>query len=468
MKSSYLYIFLALISVFSYSCKNELADEIGTSIQPKGDVILVNGSSFELSTRSYPVERIYNNPDSFLLGRFENEIYGPLSAEILTQFNVPFSPETPSDKRFPANSEIDSVKLVLFYNSWFGSESTPINLKVYRMNGNSMLDFNTTYPSDININKYVNPTQENLLGEKTFTAKDMLGKLDSTYIAIKLDQNSAFVEDLFNLSQTFSSTEEFLSAFKGLYLKTELTDATLLYISSIRLIMYYKYQDSNSGTHTSTRTLAASKDVGKANRLTYERTPEEFEVKINEDDAVNYISSPANVYTKVTIPLKEIAKNMLDSIENTRKLIVNSAKIKINAILDEGDSNSDNLTLSPPSHMLLMEMEMSKIQGFLGKGQDTFDNNITYSSYSTTDSCYTFDIAPFLTEKFFDKNGNLNYEGLDELLEMYLVPVSVSTSTTQSGTAITNVKHQETMSSVKIRSGKNERPMKITVIYSGF
>ncbi len=88
--------------------------------------------------------------------------------------------------------------------------------------------------------------------------------------------------------------------------------------------------------------------------------------------------------------------------------------------------------------------------GQLTQGVDSVGDAIYY---------YSYDLSDFLTNQ-------LRQESNDEILDMLLVPVTISTSTTSSTTVVSSVKQQQTMSATKIRSAKNG--MRLELVYSGF
>ena len=72
----------------------------------------------------------------------------------------------------------------------------------------------------------------------------------------------------------------------------------------------------------------ANKEVRQINRFHH---PDKDIVKaaFDADTDVNLISSPANIYTKLNIPLVSI-KNSLDV--NNKKLLINAANLRVDAV----------------------------------------------------------------------------------------------------------------------------------------
>ena len=73
---------------------------------------------------------------------------------------------------------------------------------------------------------------------------------------------------------------------------------------------------------------------------------------------------------------------------------------------------------------------------------------------------YSYDLSDFL-------HNQLRQDSLSEELKMMLVPVTVTTGTTNSATTtISSVKQKQTLSATKIKSAQNG--MNLKLVYSGF
>ena len=119
-----------------------------------------------------------------------------------------------------------------------------------------------------------------------------------------------------------------------------------------------------------------------------------------------------------------------------------------------------------PSQQMLLIREESLERFFLNRElpSDTCAllSALTQGVDSVGDAIYyySYDMSDFLTNQ-------LRQESSDTVLNMLLVPVTIGTSTlSNSSTAVTSVRQQQTISATKILSAKNG--MKLEIVYSGF
>ncbi len=458
---SYPKILLFLVSLFVFSCTDNLTD-IGAGIQPTSDQIAIGTDTFNVSTATVPVEFIYSKPDSFLLGSYYDTKFGSTQADILAQVNCPVG------FKFPASSVADSASLVLTYRTWFGQSGSPMEISVYEMNKNTF-SYTELYPTNLDPSVYAdhdlfNPT--NLLAKLPVKAKDNK-RADST--SIRLPLSSSFVQRFFDTSN-FSSTATFLQFFKGMYITTNFGASSLLNISHIYINYYYHYtyttKDANGNTVVETVNnvipFPANDEVRQVNRFVH---PNQTTVP-KPDNTVDYVASPANWNTTVGIPLNRIKDRMDAGIAN-QKLTINSAVIKVEAV----DVDVDTLRAPTVKYMLLIKEEA--LNRFFNNNELPSDTcamlaghavALVANTTSQYEDYYKFSVAKLIANELkIAKQKNITPV---ESLNLRLIPVSV---TYDSNGNPTSVKHEYLMSAVTIRSGLNpDSRMKIKVVYSGF
>ena len=61
--------FLFLLSLVFFACNTD-NDELGVSLRPNGDDIILGVDSFDVTTKNFVVDSIYSRPDSMLFGKF--------------------------------------------------------------------------------------------------------------------------------------------------------------------------------------------------------------------------------------------------------------------------------------------------------------------------------------------------------------------------------------------------------------
>ena len=462
MKSYPIYL-LIFLSFLTFSCTDNLND-LGVGIQPTSDAIKIAADTFHITSENVFVDYIIAPQDSFLLGTFYDAKYGSTQADILAQVNCPVG------FKFPPNSVADSALVVLYYKSWFGDNYSPMDVNIYEMNKGTF-EYSAQYKSNLNPSDYTD--RSILLAHKIFTAKDASKtKTNSNSVIFKL--SNEFVNRFFPVitKPYYESDTAFVKHFfNGIYITANYGTSTMLNIRQIDMEYYYHYTIKRNGKDTiitGVLPFPANPEVRQVNRFLH---PDVTAVKqqLNQNEEQNYISAPANIQTRINIPLNKIQKRLEVGIGN-KKLVMNSAIINIEA------TQIDSSALAVPlvNYMLLVkESEVDKFfskkellsdeKAILGKFTITLDNKTGLFTYA-----YPFNLAKLIANEIKIAKKN-NTEAKD--LQMRLIPVSV-TSTTNNNTGavnLTGVKQQHLMNAVTIKSGKNKTsPMRINAVYSWF
>ena len=328
-------------------------------------------------------------------------------------------------------------------------------------------NFSQLYPTNIDPSTYTDQSVK--LSERIFSAKDAV-KLRADTTAIVFQLNSSFVKRFFN-SSFYASTDTFLTHFKGMYITANYGSGTLLNISQVNLRYYYHYTYITQNVHGGDSTVTvnnnlffpANSEVRQVNRFLHlDRA-----TIVKPADSVTYVASPANLDTRVIIPLNKINKRMNDSIRNKKNLTVNSALLKVEAT----DITTDTVHAPTTKYMLLIKE--SAINRFFNNKELPSDTCAVLASHtvslvvnSTTvyQDYYTFSVAKLIANEL--QIAKQNKTTPVDQLNLRLIPVQVTLNS--SGT-ITAVKQDNLMSAVSIRSGKNPySPLRLNLVYSGF
>ena len=445
-----------LIIILTFSCTDDITD-MGSGIQPSSDKIVVFADAFFLNSENYFIDNIISRPDSFLLGTYYDEKFGTTQADIFAQVQPPLG------FSYPAGAVADSAKIFMNYSSWYGYEYAPMEVNIYEMNKGTF-EYTKAYPSDINPLDYSDKTL--LLKSRIFSPKDaVVSRTNPTSVQFKL--NDDFVK---RFSTQFDSlyvkNTNFLNSFKGLYITTDFGSASMLYVNQISLIYYFHYKYANGNGTDSTKvntfvTYPANIEVRRVNRV-YHPDKELIRQKLEARPEVTFVSSPANVYTRVKLPLKSMKEKMN---VGGKKLTMNSAIARF-YVEDFAEDTVDHKIVNN-----LLIIKESSFNRFFSKKElpsdtcailGTFsyeldeDNNISYY--------YSYDLAKFVATEFKNAISDINL--LPENMNLLLVPVSISYDS--SGNML-EVKQQNLMNSVTLCSGKHPtKPIRLNVVYSGF
>lgn len=458
----YLIYMLAFVLI---SCNSD-NDELGVSLQPAGDNIVLKIDSFGVTTQNIDIPSIVSRPDSLLFGTFVNDEYGTLNADILTQVMPPLN------AKFPAGAQGDSAKIIVRYLTWFGDSYSPFSLNAYQMDLNTF-DENGVYYTDIKPEQYC--TKSILLGSKVATASDYgASRSDTTSIEIKL--SNAFVKsfegELSREPYTYETEKNFHQNFKGIYLTTNFGTATMLNVRSLLMRYYYSYQyvgKTVKGDKDSTYTVKmyqdypASQEVRVVNRLAHKNKAQVLQ-SFNAKPELNLVSSPSNIYTSLTLPYNQIRAKLKAGVGN-KNLLLNRAMFRVYV-----DSYSTE-TLAVPLVSTMMMINEDSVGNYFKsrKVPSAYSAVISSISYETIDTdsvryYYDFDMSKLLTEELNNNHYMVNNVAQD--IKFRLIPVSASYN---SSGYVKEYKEMQLLRAVKLCSPNHPiSPMKLRMVYSGF
>ncbi len=457
MKRKFIYVIIALTAILT-ACKND--DSVGIEIQPQEDEITICSDTFLIESENYYVPAISAQADSMILGEFYSAKYGTTKAELLLQIAPPIDYRFPEEKY---NPQPDSLILMMYYNTWFGSPYAPLEFSIYEINKQS-IDYNTQYLSNLNIGDFCDSTI--LMGKRLMTSID-LSRADSIsedtavtpYVRYKFDQTQ--LERFFNMPQeVYKNEEAFLDEFKGIYLTTRYGSSTLICFKQITMFLYYHYtyQKNNKDTTISTSIIFPSnKEVRQLNKFSHPNIEEITAC----NDSINYIKSAAGIYPKIQIPIGQISKHICNKIGN-KQLNINAAEI----IIENIDYDENDVYMGQPYYLL--DLTTEQFDDFIKYNTipSTTDTTAVIAKYNTTHNGYKLDLAYFITK--YLRNEMVED---DDIIEMILMPVIVesATSTTTGATSVTNIKPLTQLAATTIRSGKNQHsPLRLKILYNGF
>ena len=454
---------LAAVVCLWTACKNDVTTT-GESVLDADDAIVVLVDTFAFQSAIDSCEAIISQADSFLLGEIETD-YGLLRASILTQLACPEGYKYPEG--FTVDS-IDSICLFMSYSSWVGDANSPLAIDVYKMDKNTFR-YSSTYATDLNIDDYCSRNKSILTNHRIVVASEKLDSIASStgvYTPmVRMRVNDDFMRDFASI-QSFESQEAFNDLFKGLLIETSFGSATMLNISDIALGVFYHFSYKKGDRDTTVNDMKAfyaNSEVRTVNHLTYGDKKAWIEKLQNDSDTYNYIIAPAGAYTRMRIPMAQIADTIFHKVGEKRPY-VNKAEVLV-AVENKETEKGRNAWLQPSNYMLMIkESSMERffknkelptdtcaLLASLTEGVDSVGNQIFY---------YSYDLSDFLTNQ-------LRQTSNDSTLNMMLVPVTVGTTLTSSSTTtVSSVLQQQTMSATKIRSAKNG--MKLEIVYSGF
>ena len=473
-------VVLTCLSLFS-SCNGD-THSAGESILSEEDRIKVKSDTFGVVSALDSCMAIALTPDSFLLGECETH-FGTIKADILTQLACPEGFTYPDQvvlapgDTLQIDPIVDSVCLYLYYKTWYGDGSSPLGINVYEMDRQTLLE-NERYPSNLQIGDYCSLDESTRITNYSTIVVPQT-PADSSYSSeteqyiptIRIKLSNKFAKRFFEVKD-FSTQQAFNQQFKGLYICTDFGVSNVLYISDIAMTVFYHFTMPRPSATDSviydTKSFYVNEEVRQVNRYVYPNRPEILE-KYSQVTDTNYIVSPANIYTQLSVRMDSIFNRIDEQLGNDSTLYsvyVNKANLTVDVLYSDSvtDRPRDNWD-SPATYMMLikessledffsqntMPSDSVAIVGTLSASTDTLGNTTYY---------YTYDLSTFLTLQLHEKNK------VDEL-KFVLIPISVTTNSSTG--SITSIRQLQTISATRIRSANNSiNPMDIEMVYCSF
>lgn len=460
---------LLLILIALVGCNENNSISAGASTLPEND-IRVMSDTFGVTSQLDSCIAISLTPDSFLLGECVTH-FGTLKADILTQLACPEGFKYPNE-----TAVVDSVCLYLYYNNWYGDGKSPLGIAVYEMDQNTIKD-NLLYQSNIQLADYcsLNPVtyisnQSNIIIPATPVDSSYSSQSESYVPTIRIKLSNEFAQRFFQIKD-FSSQKAFNELFKGLYICTDFGGSNVLYVTDITMTVFYHFTMQRPGMNDTiindTRAFYANEEVRQVNRYSYPNR-QSILTHYSQVNDTNYIVSPANIYTELSVRIDSIYERINQQIGDTSqyRVYVNKADLNIDVLYsDSATGRPRDRWDTPASHMMLIQKE--EINTFFSKNEMPSDSVAIIAALTATSDTlgninykYTYDLSKLLTRQIRNKVQT-------EYLNFVLVPVAV-TSNTSTG-SIQSVKPLQTISATLIRSANNqETPMDIEMVYAGF
>lgn len=438
---------LITLIVASLSCTE--SQNIGGSIQPPGDVMLTDTASFFLTTETIRIDSILYKNSKALLGEFTDQFFGTTKAEFLAQVYCPLN-----FKFDESIQRIDSVYLYLYYDSWFGDELALMELSVFELN--KPLNHLQSYYTNVDLSDYCDKSQK--LGSITYSTGEPFTDIEtsSDYSCIRVTLDTTFAQRILrenrNNPQYFTDPRIFAdSVLHGIAISPSFGNGNLMYIEHAEFEFCYQYSYTDTlgvlVDTTGASYFPVTKEVRQINN--YQHPDLEGYLPLNSNDSLNYLFSPAGLYTRVVLPIEDI----LARLEGKN---INSARIK--AVITNFDDSKWGML--PPENLLLLNEK--GVHDFFA-GYNNADKLYSFlADYSKTEERFNFDLSNYLQKTV----RNDSTDAFVPFNSMLMVPVNKVTLNSASTTSLFLVQNI-LPNAAKIRSAKHpDKPMKLEVIYS--
>lgn len=545
------YALIALLAITFFGCDDNTAG-LGLGMFPGSDRD-INGQlkTYPITTSSVAAGRIYAKTNIGYVGKFTDSQFGTYQAGFLSTLNCPegltFSGlynttafgndkkitntmvekasddivlihKDPNDENSEVIGNIHTIELYLWYDNYFGDSLTACRLSVYELNKElEKADKKDYYYTDINPDEFYK--ESDILGSKAYTAVDLSVKDSirnlSTYVPnVHLTFEKPIAERVGgNILREFRKAQdkgakfdnkEFFEAFKGLYVKSDFGDGTVLYVNQVQMNVVYKCyavdsikgtplttHDGKDSTYYAYRVFNSTREVIQANQLTNVGNTIDGLI---EDTKCTYLKTPAGIFTEATLPINQINEELSGDTLNA---------VKLTFFNYNQSSNSSNLGMSAPSNVMLIrkkDKDRFFAKNLLNDGVSSF-----LTSHSTSTNQYTFNNITGLinacvndrkvAEKDIKEKGKVEYTvydaetGIDEVKstnditewekateweKVVLIPVLVTYDSSNNnnyyGTSsnIIGIQHDLRPGYVKLKGGEEGGALNLEVVYTSF
>ena len=501
MKVKFLGALLLTATLTFFGCDDNTGT-LGIGMLPGSDGISALTTKYPVTTRSVLADSVFAKTSTGYVGRFTDPDFGYYEASFLTELNCIDNFKFPEvyDKEkktgILTKNEVEGVRLVVFYSTWFGDSLNACRMSAYELQ--EPLERNR-YTNIDPKEYYIKDGSSILLGRRAYTAYDTSvtdeerNATDSygnkTYypsITFTLDKEkygNKWLEYAKTNPEYFENSEGFSKLFKGVYIKSDYGDGTILYVDRVDLQMKYEFYVLNDTTNipykahdgtdsiaTTWRTeFASTKEVIQANQFLNSAKIKE---RVDETDHT-YIKSPAGIFTEAELPYDDIYQKLANDTLNAVKLTFTN--------YNKQDSPYE-FSMSAPSNVLLLRKVDFKSFFEENKLPDNI-TSYTVKHNNVATNQYTFNnIARLVTtciqgkdaamkkakEEAGDKWNQEEWE--KDWRTVYLIPVSITYDTTSSSTSstMTGIQNDLQPGYAMLKGGPKGEALELEVTYTTF
>ena len=514
MKVKYLGALLLTATLTFFGCDDNTGT-LGMGMLPGSDGMSAHTTTFNVTTSSVLADSVFAKTSTGYVGRFTDPIFGYYEASFLTELNCidnfKFPEKYDFDKKtgILVGDTVSGVRLVVYYSTWFGDSLNPCRMSAYELQ--AKLDRNRY--TNIDPSDYYQPNGKLpiLLNRKAYTAYDTSitdeerNATDSngnkTYypsVTFELNKETYGNEwlkrcrenpDLFKNSNAFIE-----NIFKGVYIKSDYGDGTVLYVDRVDLQMKYHYyvidtitnapykrkqygfENEDSTAYRWRTEFASTKEVIQANKFFNSDKIQ----KLAEEDKHTYIKSPAGIFTKAVLPYDSISKNLAGDTLNAVKL----------TFTNYNEESKYEFSMSAPRYALLLRKMDFKSFFEENKLPDNITSfSVEHNSVATNQ--YTFSNIARLVSTCIKEKGAAKKKAQEEAgaawneekekaweedwSTVYLIPVAITYDTSSSNQkTMTSIQNDLQPGYAKLKGGpaKNDdeviTPLKLEVTYTTF
>ena len=449
---------LALIAVIFSACDDDL-NTVGSSIQPGGDGIYVKVDTAYIEAGTILMDSMYARSSSGLLGKYEDDSFGTIKSDFLTEFYCAENGMVFKDDFI----EIDSVQVDFEFVSFDGDTLAPMGVSIFKV----------TSPLKRNFYSNIDPSEfcdmKEMLGQQAYTIAGVNKLLYSSVwyrtLTVDLDKQLGyeFYNEYLRDKTTFESSANLKKYFPGIYVTTTFGSGSLIDVGYTYFKIHYKYNDvlgNYDGTQDTIRTsifeLTSTSDVIQMNHVISKGLDQYIGSGTNTPETpFAYIKSPAGLCTELTLPINYIKEQMAEIAgEKEGSVSINTAFFSI-----KGNTEKETgISFGRPKYLLLIDKD-SIDNFFLNKKTPDY-KTCTYAQWSSTTNSYSFsNIADIVDE--YRKRADLTEDP-----KFVLLPITIDLIDTGTGSSAIQTFYRNYLKPAISILRSSEKDMRLELTYS--
>lgn len=473
-----------------FGCDDNSGD-LGMNILPGNDKPPVGFQQFSVTTQSLLADSVYARSGTAYLGKYTDPNFGVFEADFMTQFYCKPNFELAFPRKQIVGLEETgqarnlTVNLFLYYkkDGFYGDSLNPCRLSVYELD-KILEESKENYYTNIDPNDFIDPSAAPL-GVKAYSAVNLSlpdsirnGEYFKPSVYVKFKSNQ-LGNDILRWTKEhpeyFKNSEEFTkNVFKGIYVKSDHGDGTILYIDQITLEVWADcyvdsagvfpikrkqkgYAGQDSILQASVAGFASTKEIIQANHFQNKGKIRE----LVDDKNATYIKSPAGLFTEATLPINSISERLSTDTLNTVKLTFTNYN---------NHNNGSKFANKIPEYLLMVRKK--EMYTFFEK--DKLADNLTsfLVAHDSKTNEYSFtNISPLVTtcvnEKLEGEKNDPDWAlkpANKDWDKVVLIPVTVTKDVNKN---IISIRNNLEITSVKLKGGlKVGNELKLEILYT--
>ncbi len=378
-----------LVLILAAGCQDN--DDLGFSLTTPGERFHYRVDTLTtISAFTYSQDSVTSDKrSSALIGCLNDPLFGRSTASLFAQIRL-----TSNDVEFGEEAQIDSLVLLLKYQSFYGDTTTPQRIRVFEMTDD--LYFDSTYYSNLKTEGFYDPI--NPIADFTY-----LPQPQKDSVLIRLSDETG-LKILTADTSHLSGNTSFLEFFKGLYLQAQPMDETgsIIYYDlaggKSRVTLYYHNSEQDSLKYE----LTINSNSTWVNLFDHDYSGAGVEPYINDT-----MSSHNRIYLQAMSGLRGYLKiNLSDQMTS----LINSGIAINKAELILTTDDSDPGIFSPPKSLRVFNANKDGTNAFIKDlllGEDYYGGQITADNreFRFNIGRYLQDISYPVAEKRLENTG---------------------------------------------------------------